>query len=737
MSSSRAPPRPWRGRRPEPPAPVGAARASSSTTSRRRSGRWRAAWSDRRHRPHRRRHHRLLRARPRTKDLLASVLGSAGPTVAPVDSLNSEIGVPLTVCRVDRRTRASSSSRWAPGASATSPTSPTIAPPGRRRRPQRRRRPRRRVRLARRRSPQAKGELVEALPADGAGGPQRRRPRGARDGAPAPVRASSRSGRRPTPTSAPTTSRSTPRGRPSFTLVAPAGRAPGRPPALGERTTSATPWPSRPRRLECGLALETSPAALAAAAAGQPVADGGHRAPRRRHRRQRRLQRQPRLDARRPRGAASIGHGSGSRAHLGGPRRRCSSSVSESTAEHDAGRAAGRPSSASTGSSSSARPPRPWPTARAARRAPGTDEHRCRVAGRRRRVRRCCERAARRATSCCSSPAATPGCAGSATGSLAGTRCPREGVLIAGAVALIVALLGTPMFIRFLVKRGLRPVHPRRRPDVAPHQARHAHDGRRRHHRRRARRPTPLAHLVTLQLPTMSALLVLFLMTGLGLVGFLDDFIKISKQRSLGLRAGAEAGRPDRSSASSSRCWRCSSPTASSAPPPRPHISFVRDTHINLAFAGTIGRAVLFVIWANIMIAGTSNGVNLTDGLDGLADRRLDDGASRAYVLIGIWQPEPELPDQPAASSATRSATRSTSPSWPPPSWAPASGSCGGTPRRPRSSWATPGRWRWAARSPGWRSRTRTELLLVVLGGLFVLDHAVGDHPGRLVQADR
>jgi UDP-N-acetylmuramoyl-tripeptide--D-alanyl-D-alanine ligase len=40
-----------------------------------------------------------------TKDLLAQVLGSAGPTVAPVNSLNGEIGVPLTVCRVTPDTR--------------------------------------------------------------------------------------------------------------------------------------------------------------------------------------------------------------------------------------------------------------------------------------------------------------------------------------------------------------------------------------------------------------------------------------------------------------------------------------------------------------------------------------------------------------------------------------------------------------------------------------------------------
>ncbi len=39
------------------------------------------------------------------KDLLAAVLATSGPTVAPVNSLNGEIGVPLTVCRVEQGTR--------------------------------------------------------------------------------------------------------------------------------------------------------------------------------------------------------------------------------------------------------------------------------------------------------------------------------------------------------------------------------------------------------------------------------------------------------------------------------------------------------------------------------------------------------------------------------------------------------------------------------------------------------
>ena len=40
-----------------------------------------------------------------TKDLIAQVLVTAGPTVAPVGSFNNEIGAPLTACKVDAATR--------------------------------------------------------------------------------------------------------------------------------------------------------------------------------------------------------------------------------------------------------------------------------------------------------------------------------------------------------------------------------------------------------------------------------------------------------------------------------------------------------------------------------------------------------------------------------------------------------------------------------------------------------
>jgi phospho-N-acetylmuramoyl-pentapeptide-transferase len=60
------------------------------------------------------------------------------------------------------------------------------------------------------------------------------------------------------------------------------------------------------------------------------------------------------------------------------------------------------------------------------------------------------------------------------------------------------------------------------------------------------------------------------------------------------------------------------------------HLSAVRDTSIVLG-------AGLVIIWIALMVTATSNGVNLTDGLDGLAS-----GASvmtfLAFILIGVWE---------------------------------------------------------------------------------------------------
>jgi len=208
-------------------------------------------------------------------------------------------------------------------------------------------------------------------------------------------------------------------------------------------------------------------------------------------------------------------------------------------------------------------------------------------------------------------------------------------VLAAAGIALLLSLLGTPLFIRFLVRRSYGQFI--------------RDDGPTSHHTKRGT-PTmggaviigatlaayALAHLLTWSAPTMSAVLVLGLMSGLGIVGFLDDFIKISKQRSLGLRTvpkliGQSAV------AVVFAVLALQFPNEQFRTPASTRISFIRDTGIDLAFAGLALGVILFVLWAQVMIAATSNGVNLTDGLDGLATGATSFVAA-AYVLIGIWQ---------------------------------------------------------------------------------------------------
>ncbi|GIG27905.1 phospho-N-acetylmuramoyl-pentapeptide-transferase [Cellulomonas marina] len=210
-----------------------------------------------------------------------------------------------------------------------------------------------------------------------------------------------------------------------------------------------------------------------------------------------------------------------------------------------------------------------------------------------------------------------------------------KAVLIAGAVSMVVALLGTPLFIRLLVKKQYGQFIRQ--------------DGPTGHFTKRG---TPTmggvviigatlvgwlaAVLSTGRAPTVSALLLLYLMTGLGLVGFLDDYIKISRQRSLGLRAVWKiVGQGFVGISFAVLALRF--PNAEGLTPGSTEISFLRDTGLDLAFAGATLGLVLFVVWANFLITAWSNAVNLTDGLDGLAT-----GASLivfgAYVIVCIWQ---------------------------------------------------------------------------------------------------
>ncbi|MDP9117388.1 MAG: phospho-N-acetylmuramoyl-pentapeptide-transferase [Actinomycetota bacterium] len=130
--------------------------------------------------------------------------------------------------------------------------------------------------------------------------------------------------------------------------------------------------------------------------------------------------------------------------------------------------------------------------------------------------------------------------------------------------------------------------------------------------------------------PNASGLLALFLMVGLGGVGFLDDFIKIRRQRNLGLRARAKFG-GQLIVAVLFAALAIQFRNRMGVTPASTHLSYVRD--IKQIGIGTAG----FLVLAYLIIAATSNAVNLTDGLDGLAA-----GASAmvfgAFTLIEFLQ---------------------------------------------------------------------------------------------------
>lgn len=201
-------------------------------------------------------------------------------------------------------------------------------------------------------------------------------------------------------------------------------------------------------------------------------------------------------------------------------------------------------------------------------------------------------------------------------------------ILFAGVISMFLTLIGTPLLIKLLARKGYGQYI--------------RDDGPREHH---AKRGTPtmggiafilatiiayfMSKVITGYAPTFSGLLVLGLMAGMGLVGFLDDYIKIVKRRSLGLRAKAKmAGQLIVGISFAVLALQFADNRGNT--PASTKLSFVQD------FGWTIGP-VLFVVWALFMILAMSNGVNLTDGLDGLAT-----GAATmvfgAYTFIGVWQ---------------------------------------------------------------------------------------------------
>jgi phospho-N-acetylmuramoyl-pentapeptide-transferase len=193
-------------------------------------------------------------------------------------------------------------------------------------------------------------------------------------------------------------------------------------------------------------------------------------------------------------------------------------------------------------------------------------------------------------------------------------------ILLAAAVGLFVTLLGTPVAIRLFRLWGWG---------------------------QRIREDGPRGHMEKMGTPTMggvviiagmlvsyliarvvhtrvtiAGLAVLGVTVGLGVLGAADDLIKIRKRRSLGLNKTAKVA--GQALVSLSFGYIAVTFTQVSK-----ELSFIRDTDLQLGLA--------FFVWVFVMVAASSNGVNLTDGLDGLAS-----GSATlvlaAYVIIPFWQ---------------------------------------------------------------------------------------------------
>ncbi|WP_188741717.1 phospho-N-acetylmuramoyl-pentapeptide-transferase [Agromyces bauzanensis] len=209
-------------------------------------------------------------------------------------------------------------------------------------------------------------------------------------------------------------------------------------------------------------------------------------------------------------------------------------------------------------------------------------------------------------------------------------------LLTAGALSLAFTLFLTPLFIRLFRRIGWGQFI--------------RDDGPKSHH---VKRGTPTMggivfilgtlfgyFVATLVLsnepPTASGLLVLFMMVGLGAVGFIDDFVKTRKRQSLGLGGWAKVlGQVVVATAFALLALQF--PNEQSVTPASTSISFIRDLPLDFIVFGTVVGIVLYVIWIGLITVATSNGVNVTDGLDGLAG-----GASilaiGSFVFIGFWQ---------------------------------------------------------------------------------------------------
>jgi len=203
-----------------------------------------------------------------------------------------------------------------------------------------------------------------------------------------------------------------------------------------------------------------------------------------------------------------------------------------------------------------------------------------------------------------------------------------KGIVFAGAFSILLSFIFTPTLIRILAKRGIGQMI--------------RDDGPKTHH---VKRGTPTmggvvlilstiiayfaSHLFTGTGVTASAILVISLIVGLGLIGLLDDLLKIYRKQSLGLTAKQKLlGQAIFAAGFAYAGLQFEDETGLA--PISLYFSGVRDTSIKLG-------VVFVILWVIFLVLGSSNGVNLTDGLDGLAS-----GAAimtfLSFIVIGVWE---------------------------------------------------------------------------------------------------
>jgi len=202
-------------------------------------------------------------------------------------------------------------------------------------------------------------------------------------------------------------------------------------------------------------------------------------------------------------------------------------------------------------------------------------------------------------------------------------------VLLSGATAMVLSLAGTRWAIGWFLRNGLG--QPIRQDGPTTHIVKQG-------------TPTmggvaiilsaTVAYLAVTFLtgrpPTASGWLLLLVFVGCGLVGFLDDFIKVYLKRNLGLRSGQKMLGQTAVALTFGVLAVCFFPDGRGVHPASRFLSTVEDWGPRLPLV-----VVLLFLW--FIITGASNGANLADGMDGLL-AGISAMIFGAYTMVNIGQ---------------------------------------------------------------------------------------------------